>query len=830
MYTFGGAELEWHVFEGETFCHIHGAVRKCGKYLNTCLAPYICSSVPKYAWGSDSMITIFRLPKLTLPEMKVRFLCAKIQRFMGWTDESAMTKYWASCRLHTPDAINNLADACVRVADQLRKLFPHAVENSAHSDKRRVDRCLDSDASAMPVAIHTFHQPVKGASNEMPRLPGFPVQLPQGTAAYTLLFTNQQWSEIAAAYARDTQEVAGVRMSEIHSVLHFNPDQFNSSTTNKIRQWNNRMIFPLMIAGAQPEAGEDGDDHPVLYTPATATRDVAMEDTGPPDLLLIVPDNAEVRMSEVSLTEYPFTPTKADCDYAKWCLREDIIWLAHNTSTPHATLNATIARVKEQVWFKGLEEACRKHVDTCAICLALKLVRKSINDGLRCSARFWLIQVDDKVLSKRLQEVTGYWSITSIVEMTHPIVVFRARKTRLARDFVVTVTTSYDAYYGTPMVIASDLDPALIGALAQFQSRCNGIKDRVRTVKGLKMNQVETANKYLSEALASAEAKGDIVDADTLLITVAAAQRKAMQIVVTNGSTNFERLHGVPANTSKLLMAAGEVTVEEMQQALKEADPENRPVMTAIRNRCQELIEYNQHKLDQSMRVSKLAAVGKPECSRTVDYSFKPGELAAVGDVIYTVQPYEYVADNKPSAIPVKDAHGKCKLVRASSLRPLSVDKQEVLTSELLPDTVDISIGTLIFFECHDAGSEGLLAGTVAEILQGSYLVQICQPKRGVRTWLPRWENPLYAHKIIRQKGCPDGCVPFTEQVAATEIITTGEFSGPACMLTDDTIYRLRAMGFETEYSAAAAVTGVDDCLSLSEGSLLCACDFDELD
>ena len=49
-------------------------------------------------------------------------------------------------------------------------------------------------------------------------------------------------------------------------------------------------------------------------------------------------------------------------------------------------------------------------------------------------------------------------------------------------------------------------------------------------------------------------------------------------------------------------------------------------------------------------------------------------------------------------------------------------------------------------------------------------------------------------------------------------------------MLTDDTIYRLRAMGFETEYGAAAAVTGVDDCLSLSEGSLLCACGFDELD
>lgn len=749
---------------------------------------------------------------------------------MGWTDESAMTKYWSSCRLHTPDAINNLADACVRVADQLRKLFPHAVENSAHSDKR-ASKCLDSDACAMPVAIHTFHQPVKGATNEMLRLPGFPVQLPTGTAAYTLLFTDQQWTEIAAAYSLDNQEVAGVQMSEIHSVLHHNPCQFNSTTVNKIRQWNNRLVFPLMIAGAVPEAGEDGD-HPVLYTPAHATRDVAMEDTGPPDLLLMVPDNAPVRMSEVSLVEYPYQPEKAECGYAKWCLREDIIWLAHNTSTPHATLNATIAKVKEQVWFKGLEEACRQHCDSCAICLALRLVRKSINDGLRCSVRFWIIQVDDKVLSKRMQEITGYWSITSIVEMTHPIVVFRARKTRLARDFVVTVMTAYDAYYGTPKVIASDLDPALLGKLAQFMSRCHGIKDRIQTVKGLKMNQVEAANTYLSEALESAEAKGDIVDADTLLITVAAAQRKAMQVVVKNGATNFERLHGVRANTSKLLMAAGEVTIEEMQQAMKEANPEDRPVMNAIRNRCQELIQYNQHKLDQTMRMSKLAAVGKAECSRTVDYSFKPGELAAVGDIVYTVQPYEYMADSKPSAIPVKDALGKCKLVRASSLRPLSVNKQEVLSSELLPDTVDISIGTLVFFECHDVGSEGLLAGTVIEVLQGSYMIQICQPKHGVRTWLPRWEDPLFAHKIIRHKDCPSGCVPFTEQIAATEIITTGKFSGPACILTDDTIYRLRAMGYETDYSkhcVAAATTGVHDCLSLSEGSLLCSVDHDVL-
>ena len=134
-----------------------------------------------------------------------------------------------------------------------------------------------------------------------------------------------------------------------------------------------------------------------------------------------------------------------------------------------------------------------------------------------------------------------------------------------------------------------------------------------------------------------------------------------------------------------------------------------------------------------------------------------------------------------------------------------------MLASELLPDTADITIGTLVFFECNDADAEGLLAGIVIELRPLFCVVQICQPKRGAKTWLPRWEDPDFAHKIIRHKRCPAGCIPFTENVATADIITTGEFSGPAHMLTDDTIYRLRAMGYTTEIrrtsdSAAVAI------------------------
>ncbi len=125
--SFNTNQRKWHTFEGEMFAHIHG-LRKCGKYLNTCLAPYGDKSVSKYAWGSDSTVTIFRLPKLTLPELKMDYLSAKIQRFIGWSEEAAMTQFWPSCRLQTPGDLNCLADTAVRIVKQLRAAYPEIVE------------------------------------------------------------------------------------------------------------------------------------------------------------------------------------------------------------------------------------------------------------------------------------------------------------------------------------------------------------------------------------------------------------------------------------------------------------------------------------------------------------------------------------------------------------------------------------------------------------------------------------------------------------------------------------------------------------------------------
>ena len=127
-----------------------------------------------------------------------------------------------------------------------------------------------------------------------------------------------------------------------------------------------------------------------------------------------------------------------------------------------------------------------------------------------------------------------------------------------------------------------------------------------------------------------------------------------------------------------------------------------------------------------------------------------------------------------------------------SKLRPLAVDRFENTNRTSLPDT-GMEVGELIFYQSgSDQVGGGLLAGVITMIADEQIEVQIHQPKLVVSTWLPRWEEPMHLHKILRFRACPKGCHPFTYGLVEDQIVTTGEFSGPGYRLTDDTIYHLR--------------------------------------
>jgi hypothetical protein len=786
---FNSNQKKWHTFEGEMFAHVHG-LRKCAKYLNTCLAAFVALTGPaKFAWGSDSTVTIFRLPKLTLPETKMDYLSAKTQRFIGWSDEFAMTRFWPSCRLHTPGVLNCLADACVRIVAQLKAAYPDCVEQDAED----ID-C--SDVCAMPLAIHTYAAPHTKQPVSMPRVIGMPVALPEGTAAYTMLFSAEQWAMIEESYSFDAHEYCGVKLSELHAALYNQPTGLNSLTGNRIKQWKDRIFYPIQIAG---DTADNCDWH-VIYTPSSTTRAIDCGPTFYPDLVIVVPDKCRARLSNVSVQDFPWSNMQKDCEYADWYLREDMIWIAHNTvGAAHAPLGATIATVKEQGWWPGLEDKCRAHIDACAICLPLFISRKSVNLGQHSDVRFKVLQIDDYILSPTIQRATGFYSILTMTEIATGATVYALRTTKTAREMCILIYTRWVPHYGTPEILSSDLDPALIGQVAQFLCGQLGIADRINTILGLKCPGAEHMNKYLSEAIHTAEAKGCLTNAEGLIIAVGNAQIKRTLIVKTDGASVFKRLHGIESNTPKALLSANRMSIDEITAAIAKAKPEDKAFMRAIEHSCAELLQMSIIEKDKRSRYNACNDMAKQANLHRTDFGFAAGMEVAVNDKTFTILDIPVVGDNVPIVAMLWDPRASKQIpVLLSKLRPLATDRQEITLADTLPDKAhDASIGCLIFYEGTDIDA-GLLAGTVIDIDGTTLTVQINQPVLNANTWLPRWEDPNRLHKLIRRKTCPKGCVRFTDTLDASNIVCKGAFSGPGYILTDATIYVLKAMGYDT--------------------------------
>jgi hypothetical protein len=573
----------------------------------------------------------------------------------------------------------------------------------------------------------------------------------------------------------------------------------NSLTLNRVKQWKNRVFYPVRIAA--DDALEQGDWN-MLYTPSMMSRNIQ---TGPaeyPDLVLVIPHQCEVRISKVPLEDFPFKASRSSADWANWYLREDLVWLAHNCKGgQHASLTLTIATLKEQAHWPGMEEDCRAHIDQCAVCLPLMISRVSVNLGQYSDQRFKVLQLDDYVLPPEIQRLTGFVSVLTMAEPAAGATVFALRTTKLAREVCVLVHTRWVPHYGTPLIISSDLDPALIGHVITFMCSSYGIPDRINTVLGLKCPLVEHQNNYLSESLHQAEARGDLTTAEGLAIAVANAQIKATQFVTTDAATVFERLHGTKANTVSNLLNRDQMTIEQITDAIAKAKPADGEFIKSIDAATTDLIAFHNAKQDSRARYNACNNLAKQANHARTDFGFAVSQRVAVGDRVYTVLDIPAVADNVPVTALLWDDHKKQAVpMLLSKLRPLAVDRHQVTNTESLPSTVqDASLGDLLFYESEEAG---LLAGTVLDIVGTSITVQINQPVPNAATWLLRWEDPRRLDAVIRRKAQPAGCTPFTDTFDISRVVARGAFTGPGMVLTDATIYHLRAMGYETSMKA----------------------------
>jgi hypothetical protein len=785
------SQRKWHIFELEMFAQVHG-IRKCGKFINESLAPYHDSKTPKYAWCSDSQITLGRIPALTIPDCKLDYLSAKHQRFLGWADETQITRYWPSTRLHAPDADNNLADALARMSHQIWMRMPEttAIEAPDQEDET-IDDSTGRTRAALPVSIYTYDREDTSQSTIDPETIayGMPLDLPSGRTSYTPILSTSEWRLIEQAYTNQSEQYNGVMISDMFNVIHDVDSTCSNATSGRVKKWKDQLFFSIKIKPC-----DDGPPPRVIYTLSTCTRDAdpSVPKTEP-SLVLYIPPGVPVRISHLLPNEQPFV--SGEQDWQQWHLREDFIWIAHNAQTPHTPLHETIRKIKAQVWWPGLETQVRRWYDSCSLCLPHRKGLAVIGMGLQNSIRFKVVAMDDKILSPEVQAATGYSSILCFHEYATGTMVYAPRRTKLAREVYMLLYTRWVSYYGVMQTLISDLDPAYVGRVAKMICKTLGIENKIECALSNHVSHVEAKINYLSQVIDAAEAKGSLQNADQLLCYVAQAQIRANQLTRTDNATAFERCHGVRPTTVADIQDANKMTLHQIQQAIHGMDSNDADFIRMIQDRCNEIIAHHNVEADSRSRYNMANRLSHNANANRTDYGFTIGQPVSWGDLPYTISEY----GDTPVNVQIVDGHGATKWVLAEELRPLAAERME----NTLPFSQDIQVTDLVFY-CDDQEAQGdIIAGIVKTIDESptddaTIEVHVHQPKQGAKTWLPLWKDPDNENKNVRKKRCPDGYEPYTQNIRMSQIITTGSFSGPGYALTDSTIYHLASLNIDS--------------------------------
>ena len=232
----------------------------------------------------------------------------------------ACTLYWPLARLRVPgegrEYCNSLSDfICRQIGEYKRTL------------NLQSDEDVDWEMTLLSLPI-TFQlgNPVDSTSDR---------GVPAGYEERTLMLSDAQWDKVIEAYSVDDSEYGELMIKDIYAMA---TGIFTGSGTvrNDAQALLGRMFFVLTVG--------DNNNKTVLYTPGSALRDVcggAIDATK--ELVLVVPKDAEVRVSKLKLGEDEMYD-KDMPDWAQFDMRRDILWCAHEGIHPHAKQAATVKR------------------------------------------------------------------------------------------------------------------------------------------------------------------------------------------------------------------------------------------------------------------------------------------------------------------------------------------------------------------------------------------------------------------------------------------------------------------------------------------------------
>ena len=559
----------------------------------------------------------------------------------------------------------------------------------------------------------------------------------------------------------------------------------DQSTIKKIEAWRDKLFFLI-------DVGVPG--MPALYTPSSQARDVGSPDDDRTKLLVpVIPDLTPVRISTRSLTVAPYDPDAPIWDRA--FLREDILWIAHYNPTPHSGKAKTVELAMRQAWWPQIEAQAALVHKHCATCTESAEVERSIGTGIQSRKRFAWMVADDKLLSDSIKSIPGitYVSVLGMVDPASGNIRFRLRRSMSAIDAAIIIFCTWIAAFGVMVVLSSDNHGSFSAEVARLINRILGVEDRVfgAVYNSRSQAHIETRNRLISEALDAAAAKGDVTCDSDLELYVAEAEMKGNQIIVTDGSTTFERTTGEPARSIACTSAAPALTEEELTTAIENLNGFEQSTVTNIYDRCASLMHFKALQTDKRARYNRAHLLDKESRKQTVKYDLQDGELVSMGGRKVTLDSKEPPGSTDPTTAWVTDSNGKRLHVRYDSLKPLSVGMDEKIMPKVPSDA--LAIGMLTAYETE----AGLTIGSVTALAADSVTVHEWMPsqcKTGI-TWAPMWHIPNRQDPqryVARPKVCTG---PSLVELYPQDVVCPVTLKGKK--LDELSVARLRSLGYD---------------------------------
>ena len=769
-------KVEWMTWENEADNVVESLV-KTGSMLVTATMGYPRDGKKKVGVYSDASAAVLGCSNLFVPDGKMEFLTAKSRKVAHWRDDIAWTEMIPIWFAGIPGHKNSFADFLSHVHDEL--VSRSAAQKAAKSQSTAKVLMMPVSDSAVVDRAGVFGATLAVMGEDAEKTLEAHLTMPAGYRAAQMMLSDDEWAEICSKYRTSKSEMREVSLAVIYNVLVDGGDKVSKLEKKKVNGWKHRII-PVEVGDGDvalfvkaPVHSEDEVDwaEPVEETDEALTK-----------MVLLVPEGAMVRVTAVPLTEQEQDPES----YRYRDLRMDMLVMAHEFQL-HAKVGLMYLFITQRVWFPEIVAVIKLHIKECGLCAAKIKASRLAGHGMVSVCTYRHVGADHVIPPQWLKDLIKVNGILMVTDRASGKIAVEVQEEMTAEATAINLFLGWIQHNGLMRTLTTDQGSPFTAEVFEVLRRLMGVKVHNITSVGnsIALGDTKVENRWIQKVISEAGSKGDVVDLTSFKLYLAKSVMERNQIMVTAGSTVFERIHGFAALT------VGDVIMDPTYmdkcegKAKEKLDNTVAPVMA---KHAQELLEAYQVQNNERNYKAAFDRDSKVQHKRLQDTVFERG--AKVTWLNNNNNPEKGVVTNVEvrGGVPMAawvDIGGQIKKVQYNALKELAAVRPQFL----IDLDVRLEEGMMAFWLDEDeelVGAVVLCADPDSEML-----VHYHEPNQNLRKWLPLWQTEDGAEGE-RKAECPEGWKAAIEKVPKKKAKRSG-FMKDSGFLTEDTLLMLQA-------------------------------------